>query len=153
VEIAGLASSLLALSILTGCAATQAMLGNPRSAISPDQVQVYLEAPARYDKIAMLQSSSELSFAISADAKAEAVVERLKRAAARLGANGILLQGISDEAAAAIGGTAGATAYSNHGVLDLGVGGFTSGARKYGSALAIYVPPGPTPHGTEDLTR
>jgi hypothetical protein len=141
VEIVGRAGRLLALSILTGCAATQALVGHPRTPISPDQVQIYLEAPARYDKIAILESSSELSFALTADGKTEAVIQRLKRAAAKLGANGILLQGISDEGAASIGAAAGASIYSNHGVADLGIGGFSTGERKYGSGLAIYVEP------------
>jgi hypothetical protein len=145
VEIAGHPVSLIAISMLAGCSATQALVGSPRAPLTADQVQVYLEAPARFDKIAILASSSQFSFALSADAKTEAVIQRLKRAAAKLGANGILLQGINDEAAASIGGGAGASAYSNHGTLDLGVGGFTSGARKYGSGLAIYVEPARTP--------
>jgi hypothetical protein len=141
VEIIRRASSLIAISMLWGCTATEALVGHPRAPISPDQVQIYLAAPARYDKIAILESSSELSFALSPDAKTEAVIQRLKRAAAKLGANGILLQGITDEAAASIGAGAGATIYSNHGVADLGIGGFSTGERKYGSGLAIYVEP------------
>ena len=140
-EIVRRATGLLAISVLAGCSATEALVGHPRAPISPDQVQIYLVAPARYDKIAILEGSSQFSFALTADAKTEAVIQRLKRAAAQLGANGILLQGIYDEGAASIGGAAGATIYSNHGVADLGIGGFSTGERKYGSGIAIYVEP------------
>jgi hypothetical protein len=145
VEIARRATGLLALSILTGCAATQALVGHPRAPISPDQVRIYLEAPVHYERIAILESSSEFSFALSADAKTEAVVQRLKQAAAKLGANGVLLQGVYDAGAASIGASAGASAYSNHGAVDLGIGGFSTGERKYGSGLAIYVAPDQAP--------
>jgi hypothetical protein len=146
VEIIRRLGSLIALSILWGCTATEALVGHPRAPISPDQVRIYLEAPARYDRIAILESTSQFSFALTPDGKTEAVVQRLKRAAAQLGANGILLQGISDEGAASIGGGAGASTYSNHGSVDLGFGGFSSGERKYGSGLAIYVAPGQAPN-------
>jgi hypothetical protein len=145
VEIVRRASGLVAISILAGCTAAQALVGSPRPEISPGQVRIYLEAPARYDKIAILESSSEFSFALTPDGKAEAVIQRMQRAAAKLGANGILLQGIYDEGAASIGGGIGATAYSNHGVADLGIGGFSTGGRKYGSGIAIYVEPNQKP--------
>jgi hypothetical protein len=141
VEIVRRASSLVAISILWGCTATEALLGHPRAPISPDQVRIYLAAPAQYDKIAILESSSEFSFALTPDGKTEAVIQRMKSAAAKLGANGILLQGIYDEGATSIAASAGASAYSNHGIVDLGIGGFSTGERKYGSGIAIYVAP------------
>jgi hypothetical protein len=108
-------------------------------------VRIYLEAPAHYDRIAILESSSEFSFALSPDGKTEAVVQRMKSAAAKLGANGVLLQGIYDEGATSIAAAAGASAYSNHGIVDLGIGGFSTGERKYGNGLAIYVEPDQKP--------
>lgn len=139
-------ASFLGILALTACATSQVMVGKARAPISADQVRIYLEAPAnRYDKIAMIESSSKHSFTFTADAKTEAVIKRLKRAAAKLGANGILLQSMDDEAAPALGGAAGTTNYSNHGVIDLGFGGFTAGGRKSGNGLAIYVEPDRTP--------
>jgi hypothetical protein len=73
------------------------------------------------------------------------VIERLKRAAAKLGANGVLLQSMDDQAAASVGGEVGTTHYSNHGSVDLGFGSFTTGNQKSGSGLAIYVEPDLTP--------
>jgi hypothetical protein len=132
-------AGLLMASALSACAASQVLVGRSRPPISPAQVQVYLQAPARYDEIAVLESSSRLSLAFSADAKTEAVIDRLKRAAAKLGANGLLLQSMDDQGAAAIGGSASGSTYSNHGSIDLGFSGITGSTRKFGSGLAIYV--------------
>jgi hypothetical protein len=134
-------AGLLMASALTACAASPVMVGNPRPPISSAEVQVYLQPPNRYDEIAVVESSSSLSFAFSADAKTEAVIDRLKQAAAKLGANGILLQSMDDQGAAAIGGSAAGSTYSKHGSIDLGFSGITGGTRKYGSALAVYVEP------------
>jgi hypothetical protein len=134
-------AGLLMMSALTACATSQVMVGSSRPPVSPAQVQVYLKAPERYDEIAVVESTSRLSFAFSADAKTEAVIDRLKRAAAKLGANAILLQSMDDQGAAAIGGSATGSTYSNHGSIDLGFSAITGGTRKFGSGLAIYVEP------------
>jgi len=132
----------LAIAALTACATSQVMIGKARPPISADQVRIYLEAPAApYDKIAFLESSSARSLSWGGDAKTEVVIERLKRAAAKLGANGVLLQSMDDEAVASVGGDVGTTHESNHGTVDFGVGSFTSGNQKAGSGLAIYVEP------------
>jgi hypothetical protein len=71
------------------------MIGQARPPISPDQVQIYLHPPsAKYVEIALIDSSSRSSLAVTAQGKTNVVMERLKAEAAKLGANGILLGGI-----------------------------------------------------------
>jgi hypothetical protein len=95
--------SALALAVLTfvaiaGCATSHVMVGKARPPISPDQVQIYLHPPtSKYEEIAVLDTSSKGSFSITAQGKTNAVVDRLKAEAAKLGANGILLSGVGDQ--------------------------------------------------------
>ena len=124
---------------LVGCATSHVIVGTPRAPISPSQVKVYLHPPAKYEEIAILDSSSKRSFAFTSQGKMDAVIERLKDDAAKLGANGILLQSTGDQYAGSVGtGVASATASGNSA---WGVGTGFSGAafHKAASGLAIFV--------------
>ncbi len=135
-------ASLLLIAALSACVTSQVMVGKARPPVSADQVRVYTEAPAdAYEKIAIIESSSKRSFSFTSRGKTEAVIDRLRRAAAKLGANGLLLQSVDDQATGSVGGGVGTTSYSNHGDIDLGIFGFTLGLQKTGSGLAIYVEP------------
>src|SRR5215470_10989710 len=80
---------------LTACATSHVMIGKARPPISPDVVQVYTRPPnVPYEEIARLDTSSSMSFAFTAQGKTDAVISRLKAEAAKLGANGVLLEGI-----------------------------------------------------------
>jgi hypothetical protein len=129
-----LASLLLA--ALCGCATSHVMVGQARPPISPEQVQVYLHPPAgNYLEIALLDTSSKGSFAITAQGKTNVVIERLKEEAAKLGANGILLEGVGDQAGGSVG-----TAYANaSGHTAYGFGSSATVFHKKGDGLAIYV--------------
>ena len=88
----------LVLTALTGCATSHVMIGQARPAISTDEVRLYLRPPAqKYQEIASLKTSSRGSLAFSAQDKTDVVIERLKAEAARLGANAVLLHGVSDQ--------------------------------------------------------
>ncbi|HTB66828.1 MAG TPA: hypothetical protein VK727_11395 [Steroidobacteraceae bacterium] len=121
--------------VLTACVSSHVLVGTPRPAISPDQVKVYLHPPAKYDEIAVLDSSSRHSWAITAQGKSDKVIERLKGEAAKLGANGILLQGVGDQQVGAV-GNGFATANGNSA---FGFGSSHAVFAKAGSGLAIYV--------------
>ncbi len=98
---AGLAAAALS---ATACVASHVLVGKARAPILQDQVQLYLEPPAgEYQEIAIVDASSSYSFALSGEGKAELVISRLKAEAAKVGANGILLQEIADEPLASIG--------------------------------------------------
>src|SRR5260370_26159756 len=75
---------------LSGRASSQvAVVGRVRPAISPEQVQIYLEPPtSKYDEIANLSASTRWSHSMTPDGKADNIIERLKRDAAKLGPNG-----------------------------------------------------------------
>lgn len=125
--------------MLAACVSSHVIVGTVRPAISPEQVKVYLHPPAQYEEVAILDSSSKASWAITAQGKTDKVIERLKGEAAKLGANGILLQGIGDQAGGSVGsGFASATA-SGHSATGFGFGSSTTIYHKSGSGLAIYV--------------
>lgn len=131
---------LLALTaVLAGCATSHVLVGTPRPPISPTEVKIYLHPPTKYEEIAILDSSSKGSFAFTSQQKMDAVIERLKEDAAKLGANGILLEGEGNQYAGSFStGSAVATANGN---TAWGVGSGFSGAayHKAASGLAIYV--------------
>jgi hypothetical protein len=133
----------LLMAALTGCVSSQvALVGQPRPAISPDQVRIYLQPPeSEYREIANLSASSRGSFAITAPAKMDKVIERLKRAAAKVGANGILLHGVGDQFAGSVGAGIGTETNSPHSPYGLGFGASAFFFQKAGDGVAIYVEP------------
>jgi hypothetical protein len=128
---------------LAGCASSHhKLIGAPRAAISPDEVQLYTETPARpYLRIALVSASSDRSWSFTYEGKAEAVIRRLKVEAAKVGANGVLLQDISEESGGALGTELGTNYEGPRGTIDLGAGATTFLVSRHGSGVAIYVEP------------
>lgn len=94
---------LLVASIGTGCSSTsQVVVGSPRSPLSPDQVKIYLHAPKNFEEIALLNTSSRNSWAVTDQGKMDKAVARLKEEAAKLGANGVLLRETGSQEAGAL---------------------------------------------------
>jgi hypothetical protein len=125
---------------LTACATSHVMLGKARPPITPDQVQIYTQPPtSHYEQIAQLDTSSQGSFSFTAQRKTDAVIRRLKAEAAKLGANGVLLEGIGDQASGSVGTGGGGGSYSGGGAVGGGVGLNFATTRKAGGGLAIYV--------------
>jgi hypothetical protein len=138
----GKSAALLLICALSGCVTSHVIVGKVRPPISPDLVQLYLHPPAgKYEEVALLDSSSKHSFSFTAQGKTNAVITRLKADAAKLGANGILLNGVSDQATGSVSSGFGSATSSGHSAIGFGVG--TSGTVfvKSGSGLAIYVEP------------
>lgn len=140
-KLLGLAAAI----VLSGCASSSVVVGTVRPPIDPEQVRLYVEPPPHYENVALLQASSEASFALTQQQKSNKAISRMKQEAADLGANGILLQGIGKEFAGSVGSGYG------YGVGG-GAVGFGSSAATYnqaGSGMAIYVYQGaetyPTP--------
>ena len=122
--------------LLTACATSHVMLGKARPPLSPDEVQIYDHPPpGPYQEIARLDTSSQGSFSFTAQGKTDAVIQRLKNEAAKLGANGVLLEGIGDQASGSIGTSAGGGGYSGGGGIGINAGL----SKKIGGGLAIYV--------------
>jgi hypothetical protein len=117
--------------LLAGCASSHILMGQKRPAIPVDQVKLYFKPPAKYEEIAIIEASSQGAFAFTNQSKMNAAIGRLKGEAAKLGANGVLLQGTGSEVA----GMAG-TGYATNGVL---MGSAAAAISKTGNGLAIYV--------------
>lgn len=89
--------------ILAGCASGSAIVtGVKRTPIDPDQVKLYLEAPSSYEVIGIVNASSDAGWTEQGDL--DYAVEELKNQAARLGANGVLLETTGEKTSTAIGG-------------------------------------------------
>lgn len=69
------------------------------------------------------------------------MITRLKEEAAKLGANGILLNGVSDQAAGSVSTGFGSATASGNTATGFGFGGSGTVFVKSGSGLAIYVEP------------
>jgi hypothetical protein len=131
----------LAVLALAGCATTSHVItGKPRAPIDASQVTLYSAAPPKYEEIAVIEASSRSSFSFGDQQKLDTVIERLKKEAASLGANGVLLQRTgSDGGGGGIG--AGIGTGIGGGGVSIGTSIFTTGASKTGRGLAIFVPP------------
>ncbi len=134
-------AGVLVVGICAGCATSHtALVAPPRPATSPDSVQIYLQPPATaYEQIANLSASSRGSLRVTEHGKIDKVIERLKRAAAKVGANGILLYGVGHESAGAVG--AGFDTESGHSPYVAGIGSSAILYRETGAGIAIYVLP------------
>jgi hypothetical protein len=133
-----IASVVLATLLMTGCASSsKVMLGQQRPALDPAQVQVYRTAPAGSQEIAQLESKSAVGF--GTQGQTDAAVARLKREAAALGANGIVLLGVGSSGSP-VGMSVGAGSYGRHSGGGLSMGIPTT--QKQAAGVAIYVPPG-----------
>jgi hypothetical protein len=133
-------ATVLAVTLLAACASSHVMIGKARPPISPDQVQIYARPPTvPYEEIARLQTSSQGSFSFTAQGKTDSVIKRLKEEAAKLGANGVLLEGIGDEASGSVGTGGGSTSYSRGSSVGGGVGIGVGLTKKVGGGVAIYV--------------
>jgi hypothetical protein len=125
--------------ILAACVSSHVIVGTVRPAIAPEAVKVYLHPPAQYEEIAILDSTSRASWAITAQGKTDKVIERLKGEAAKLGANGLLLQGIGDQAGGSVGSGFGTAHASGGSATAFGFGSSATVYHKSGSGMAIYV--------------
>ena len=70
-----------------------------------------------------------------------AVIDRLKAEAAKLGANGILLSGVGDQASGSVGSGFGTATATGHSAFGVGFGSSATIFQKKGDGLAIYVEP------------
>lgn len=121
----------------SGCASTsKVMLGQARAPVDPASVQVYSTPPAGAVEIAQLESSSAVGF--GTQGQTDAAIARLKREAAALGANGVILMGVGS-GSSPVGMSVGAGSFGRHGGGGLSMGIPTQ--QKRAAGVAIWVPP------------
>lgn len=111
--------------LLTGCAsASRVMISDARPPIAVEQVRVYLQPPAtRYVEIALLDATTG-EFTYGAQNRNESLMLRLRTEAAKLGANGVLIQNRGQ--------------VPSSGGVGLGVGG---GGRHVGGGVSVGISP------------
>ncbi|OAX54508.1 hypothetical protein [Xanthomonas graminis] len=123
---------------LAGCASSsKVMVGAPRPPIDPALVQIYSTPPLGAVDIAQLESSSAAGF--GTQGQTDAAMARLKREAAKLGANGVVLMGVASQRSGG-GVSIGGGSYGGHVGGGLGIGIPTT--QKRAAGMAIWVPPG-----------
>ncbi len=132
-------SALLLAILLAACTGSHVITGTVRAPLDPSQVVIYTVPPPKFEEIAIIDASSQMSLAITEQGNMDVVMQRLKERAAALGANGVLLKGTGSTSTGGIGGGVGGfggnTAY--------GTGLSASINNKIGHGLAIFVPPEP----------
>ncbi|TVQ39182.1 MAG: hypothetical protein EA384_07200 [Spirochaetaceae bacterium] len=93
----------LMLIALTGCATGSAIVvGQVRDPIDPDQVTLFIEAPASYEVVGIVMASSDAGW--TRQGSVNYAVRELKKQAARLGANGVLIESTGERTSTVIGG-------------------------------------------------
>jgi uncharacterized protein YbjQ (UPF0145 family) len=128
---------------LAACASdTLVMTGAARPPISPADVRVYSQPPEVFQEIAILDASKSSAFTTGGQKTVDKVVQGLKEQAAKLGANGIILEGFSDRQTGSVGSGVGGDSVSRNSAVGVGVGGSLGIYKKTGHGRAIYVPPG-----------
>ena len=114
------------LTISTSCATGSSIItGQAKPAIDPSLVKIYLTPPEEHEVIGLVEASSEIE--LSRQWAQDRVINELKERAARIGANGVILQGTGSK-------SSGTTGYYSNGIY------FASTSEKItGQGKAIFV--------------
>ena len=92
---------LISIFLLKSCyPVSHIIIGEIQNPLDYNNVKIYHDYPDAYDKIAIIEASSDLAFKdlsmeFTHQQKTNKALDRLKKEAASLGANGIVLQNIS----------------------------------------------------------
>jgi uncharacterized protein YbjQ (UPF0145 family) len=133
--------ALLMAAALVGCAASSVRITGPvRAAISPEAVRIYTFAPAHFEEIAVLNASRRTVTA-GGEKAIDKVIEEMQAEAAKLGANGLLLEDFSDAQSLTLGTGVGSDTYTHNGSISLGVAGAIGMVKKTAKGRAIFIAP------------
>jgi hypothetical protein len=102
-------------------------------------VRVYTQAPQSFEEIAVLGASRKSVTTAGGERAIEKMIETMRSQAAELGANGVLLENLSDSDPLSLGTGVGTQTYTHNASIDLGVGGFLGVVKKTVRARAIFV--------------
>ncbi len=131
---------------VTACATDSVVVtGRARPPISPAEVKIYWQPPPGFEEIAILNASKNSAFTTGGQKTVDKVIAGLKEQAAKVGANGVILQGFSDRQTGSVGSGVGSSSVSSNSAVGVGVGGSLGIYKKTGHGVAIFVPPGSTP--------
>ena len=132
--------TVIAAVVAVGCATGSTIVtGTVRPAIDPAEVRIYFEPPSQYETIGIVEASSDVEF--STQAAQDRVIEELKKQAAKIGANGVILMETGNRSNGSNGGiSVGGGGSARRGGFSVGVGGVsTSSETKTARGQAIYV--------------
>lgn len=107
-------TSVLFLCLLTwvGCATGSSIVtGTVRPAINSNDVKLYLDPPVEYETIGIVDASSEVKF--SSQAATDRTIKELKKQAAKIGANGILITNTESKSGEVVGFSSGGVFYGD----------------------------------------
>ncbi len=124
---------------LAGCTLSDGsnlVIGTPRAPTNPADVKIYTVLPAHYEKIAIVSAESRNDFA-SQQNLTDHAIEQLKKEAAKVGANGILLNGFGNYQ---VGSNGAIVIPRTGGAPGLGYAATTASMGMQASGVAIYVP-------------
>jgi hypothetical protein len=104
--------------------ASTIMVGEARPPTDPDRVKVYMEPPRKFDRIAIIRKGSSGSWAFTDQSQVDEAIAKIKVEAAKVGANGILLQVIET---------------NSNGGVGIGIGGFGLGGGRWHNGPGVGV--------------
>jgi hypothetical protein len=137
-------SVLMVIAALAGCAASSVVITGPvRGAISPDAVRIYTSAPEKFEEVAVLNASRKAVSSAGGERAIDKVIDEMRIQAAKLGANGLLLEDFSDAQSLTLGTGVGSDTYTHNGSISLGVGTDIGIVKKTGRGRAIFIAPAP----------
>ena len=90
---------IISFTLINGCIISDSshiLTGIKREPISVDQVRLYSEPPAKYDVIAIVSANAAHDF-VKQQKLVDEIVRKLKTEAAKLGANGVLLESVANQ--------------------------------------------------------
>lgn len=92
---------MLAVLVHSGCASGSAIVtGTTRPAVPPATVRLFVDPPAAYEVIGIVSASSDAGWTEQGDVNY--AIAELKKQAAKLGANGVLITATGDRASAVL---------------------------------------------------
>ena len=135
-----LTSLIIFFTLLSACStSSRQIVGEKRTPVDISEVQIYRVKPAVYEQIAFIQASSKNSLAFSDEAMQQVIIERLKKEAAALGANGVILKKTEEQLTGSIGSGTGMSGRN----VGVGIGLSLPITNQLTHAVAIYVERGP----------
>ncbi len=97
--------------LLIGCASGSTIVtGTPRTPIDPNSVKLYVQEPVNYEVIGLVEASSDSGW--TAQESQDYAIDELKNQAAKIGANGVLLNTTGSKTSTMVGTTTGGIFYA-----------------------------------------
>lgn len=130
---------LLAIFVINGCAITNetsVIVGKTRTPTTPDQIKLYTKAPAKYEEIAIVSADAAHDF-MGKQELMNIAISKIKAEAAKVGANGVLLDGVGDFYTGSSGLVVVPSAI--HGAPVVATGAMNARSGKKASGMAIFV--------------